>query len=309
MTTIKEADWRAKGAELFGPDEKAWRFRCPSCNEVMSVERAKAEVPEHYHAALRGGEPCPSRPGKLTAGWDVTAECIGRYVPGFGCNWCAYGLFSGPLAIDTGELRDDGTPRAPCAFDFDGRPYTGPPKVRKYGRSPGFGFYGTSAFFGDDGERSRAYRYRLGRRWDTGRPLGVIACNPSVADANEDDPTVRVLVGLAQKLGLPALDLANLHAWVATDPKHLAARIKSHGLGVARGPDNARHIHEVIAGSARVLVAWGGFPVAPELVSAVVATAKAIGKPLECIALTKSGAPGHPLRRAIPRELTPWAPR
>jgi hypothetical protein len=101
MTTITETEWRAKGAELFGDDMEAWRFVCPACGDELSLAEAKEKHPE-----LAG------------CGWAPGQECIGRYTDKVDCDWCAYGLLSGPLFIDRGE-------KTTAAFDFAGRPFTG----------------------------------------------------------------------------------------------------------------------------------------------------------------------------------------
>ena len=42
MTTKLTIDeWRSQGAALFGPDEMQWRFICPACNHVASVQDYK----------------------------------------------------------------------------------------------------------------------------------------------------------------------------------------------------------------------------------------------------------------------------
>lgn len=43
---ISQADWEAKGAELFGTDKEDWVFVCPSCGLEFSITKAKAELPE-----------------------------------------------------------------------------------------------------------------------------------------------------------------------------------------------------------------------------------------------------------------------
>jgi hypothetical protein len=96
--------WEAKGRELFGDDKSKWRFVCPSCGNVMSIEKAKAEF-----TMLQG------------RGWRPEAECVGRYLDDVGCDWAAYGLFRGPLIVkvDGDDIMEI------FAFDFDGKPFTG----------------------------------------------------------------------------------------------------------------------------------------------------------------------------------------
>jgi len=103
MSTITEKEWRAKGEELFGPDQKDWKFVCPRCGLVMSqVSMFEA------HPKLGGTK------------WTVYSECVGRYVEGAGCDWAAYGLFRGPVIVIA-----DGDDIEIPAFDFEGKPLTG----------------------------------------------------------------------------------------------------------------------------------------------------------------------------------------
>jgi len=105
MATITEADWWAKGAELFGPEQTKWRFVCPRCGNVESMEKARTEHAESLEQ-LRAGK------------YSVESECIGRHIRGVGCDWAAYGLFAGPVFVQ----RDSGS-KTPV-FDFDGKPFT-----------------------------------------------------------------------------------------------------------------------------------------------------------------------------------------
>ena len=46
---MERDDWRALGIKLFGKDVKLWRFVCPSCGHVQTIQDfldAKIEAPE-----------------------------------------------------------------------------------------------------------------------------------------------------------------------------------------------------------------------------------------------------------------------
>jgi hypothetical protein len=85
---LTQTEWEAKGRALFGEDKSRWAFKCPICGNAMSIERARAEFPE-----LKG------------SGWAPEQECAGRYTDrvkrkdGKRRDWCAYGLFRGPLVV------------------------------------------------------------------------------------------------------------------------------------------------------------------------------------------------------------------
>lgn len=102
---VTEAEWGAKGQDLFGPNQENWQFQCPACGHVMSIAIVNEKYAEHLPAF---------REHKFA----IECECIGRAVPSLGCDWCAYGLFRGPLFVK----RDSGN-ETPC-FDFAGLPFT-----------------------------------------------------------------------------------------------------------------------------------------------------------------------------------------
>lgn len=68
-----------------------------------------------------------------------------------------------------------------------------------------------------------AYRYRLDR---LGALLGrgavnFVMLNPSTADAEQDDPTIRRCLGYAFRWGFARLIVTNLYALRSTDPRAL----------------------------------------------------------------------------------------
>jgi hypothetical protein len=69
------------------------------------------------------------------------------------------------------------------------------------------------------------YRYRLWRRWADGPTVLFVMLNPSTADADVDDPTIRRCIGFARSWGAGALEVVNLYAWRATQPAELKAAV------------------------------------------------------------------------------------
>ena len=71
--------------------------------------------------------------------------------------------------------------------------------------------------------RCRRYRYWLRRDWDRALPqCAFIGLNPSTADAQTDDPTLRRCMGFARQWGYGSLLLVNLFGFRATDPAALS---------------------------------------------------------------------------------------
>jgi hypothetical protein len=100
------------------------------------------------------------------------------------------------------------------------------------------------------------YRYRLWRHWGLGAPRAravFIMLNPSTADAEEDDPTIRKCIGFAERMGYAGIDVVNLYAYRATKPAELKR------VGWPKGPDNDRHILEACRNNIdrEAICAWG----------------------------------------------------
>ena len=122
----------------------------------------------------------------------------------------------------------------------------------------------------------------------TGGPVGFVMLNPSTADAERDDPTIRRVRGLARGLGYGRVVVANLYALRATDPKAL----RTHPDPV--GPEGDRHLAALAGEVPDIVCAWG-VHAAPERARAVAALLGAAGARLWHLGLTKAGAPRHPL--------------
>lgn len=140
--------------------------------------------------------------------------------------------------------------------------------------------------------RCGKFRYWLMRRWGAGPRLLFVMLNPSTADAEQDDATIRRCVTFAALHGFQSLAVVNLFAYRATDP----ADLKRAGFPV--GSDTDSYIASAVAGSDAVCAAWGAVGdrgPACDRVQVVVPLLRAGGKPLQCLKVTRSGHPQHPL--------------
>lgn len=144
------------------------------------------------------------------------------------------------------------------------------------------------------------YRYRLEREWDTkGRTVAFIMVNPSTANAEQDDATIRKCLGFAYRWDYGRLLVANLFAYRATDIKALRNMEKPVGLY------NTPHLKETMWAADQVVVAWGPlgklpahlrnrWRIVPKLAQELGTTYQPL--PLACLGNPcKDGQPRHPL--------------
>lgn len=98
----------------------------------------------------------------------------------------------------------------------------------------------------------RTWRYVLRRRWTLdGEPLLVVMLNPSKADETRSDNTVTRCINFAKALGFPGLTVANIFAYMATDPKDM--RRAPDPIG----PDNDEWLRTLAEQHETRVVAWG----------------------------------------------------
>lgn len=138
-----------------------------------------------------------------------------------------------------------------------------------------------------------AYRYRLWREWDAALPsVTFVMLNPSTADAERDDPTIRRCIGFARSWGFGQLEVLNICAYRATDPRRLFAAKDPVG------PENASHLRAATENAAMIVAAWGNH-------------GRGLNWPLfrGCVhnlGLTKLGQPRHPLRILAETQPLAW---
>lgn len=147
------------------------------------------------------------------------------------------------------------------------------------------------------------YRYSLERCWDDGLPMVTwVMLNPSTADAETDDQTIRKCVGFARKWGAGRIRVVNLFALRSTDPR--ALRTSASPVG----PGNNNAIVEAARRSAVIVAAWGAHGKLIGRDGYVRWLVDAQDRRLSCLGVTKDGHPRHPLRLPYSTELV-WLER
>ncbi len=109
--------------------------------------------------------------------------------------------------------------------------------------------------------------------------------NPSTADEERDDPTIRRCIGFAANWGYGAVAVGNLFAFRTPSPRIL--RRAAHPVGRA----NDRWLQRLAGESSHVIAAWGneGAFLGRD------AQVRDFLKPLHALGLTQRGQPRHPL--------------
>jgi hypothetical protein len=150
------------------------------------------------------------------------------------------------------------------------------------------------------------YRYELRRQWDDTLPPYVSGMlNPSIADAEIDDPTIKRNWQRAEASGCGSLVVWNLGAGRATNPEDWMA------MSDPIGPENDDHIRRILAECRErngiALVGWGAHGSFKGRDKAALRIAAEIGVRLRCLGATKTGQPRHPLYIAQGQPLVEWA--
>lgn len=154
-----------------------------------------------------------------------------------------------------------------------------------------------TAVISDDG----LYRYKLTRTWDAATEHRLfVMLNPSTADADIDDPTIRRCMGFARRDGFGGIVVLNLYAFRATDPKQLKSAIDPVG------PENDETLRR------ELVFAWrnGHKPIAAWGANAELERVEDV-RDLSfvdwyALGLTKSGQPRHPLYLPGDAPLIEW---
>lgn len=154
-------------------------------------------------------------------------------------------------------------------------------------------------------DSKRIYRYVLWRLWNRkSAPLITIMLNPSTADEEVLDPTVKKCIKWAQAWGYGGIYVLNAFALRSTDPE-LLVEFAQKGRDPI-GPENDFHIIETLAehSDARVIVGWGKHAALLNRQQRMVELLA--GRALYCLGVNKDGSPEHPLYVALATQPKVW---
>ena len=158
------------------------------------------------------------------------------------------------------------------------------------------------------------YRYRLWREWRglesgkhwrwlnavdgaghrLGEPLSClfVMLNPSTADGDKDDPTIRRCVSFAKREGYDRLDVVNLFAHRATDPREILRMLDKDE---PYGPRNQAVIQRAVSDAGVIVCAWGAHGNHLEHDQTVLGWLQGWDVPMKCLGRTLDNHPRHPL--------------
>ena len=144
----------------------------------------------------------------------------------------------------------------------------------------------------------RIYRYRLWRFWDRRKGLVLfIGLNPSTADENINDPTIRRCIGFAMDWGYGGMLMGNIFAFRNTYPETLK-RCDIDPIGI----ENTTELYSMNSEANLTVLCWGNG-----------GSYKGRGTVVSCemfpnswsFGYTKQGQPKHPLYLAKDTTLVP----
>jgi len=141
----------------------------------------------------------------------------------------------------------------------------------------------------------RRYRYRLDRELETSgtKTIAFFGINPSTADANIDDPTIRKMKGFASRQDGRSIIVGNIFAFRTPHVHELELVLDPSG------PENRHHLEQIISEADILIPCWGGRQKVPRPLwtyfDEMLELLQLSGKPVHCLGKTVSGDPKHPL--------------
>ena len=143
--------------------------------------------------------------------------------------------------------------------------------------------------------QNKEYRYVLRRVWDSSKPkIAFVGLNPSVANEQADDNTVRKCINIARRDGFGEMVMLNAYAYCSTNPRGLDYQPDP------KGELNDKYIVQECKTSSKIVIAWGSH-VSDERHNTLLKLLESFS--LWCFAKNKDGKPKHPLYVALSTQL------
>jgi len=156
------------------------------------------------------------------------------------------------------------------------------------------GYLRVGATFSPD----RLYRYDLWRIWrEDGRRINFVGLNPSTANENSDDPTIRRCVGFAIKWGYGEMHMLNLFAFVSTDPLMLYKCNNEEPIG----EENDEYLKALYP---EIVACWGNHG----KINGRSEQVRRLLKEPYAFGINKNGEPKHPLYLPLTAKLERYQP-
>lgn len=134
------------------------------------------------------------------------------------------------------------------------------------------------------------FRYSLTRTFGGGQGrVAFLLLNTSTATAEINDPTIRRCIGFAQSWGYGSLEIVNLFAFRATDPRVMKRAADPIG------PENDRHIIEAARTASLLVCGWGTHGAFRDRDREVMWLLRSVPVQPYCLEETKDHFPRHPL--------------
>ncbi|MEM9482899.1 MAG: DUF1643 domain-containing protein [Cyanobacteria bacterium P01_F01_bin.116] len=151
---------------------------------------------------------------------------------------------------------------------------------------------------------SHRYRYCLTRSWSSpnlnNHQVTFIMLNPSQADAERDDPTIRACSQFAQGWGYHQLNIVNLFAYRTPKPSNLKQ------ISDPIGPDNDYYLLQATESAHKIILAWGNWGTLLKRDQTIVKLLRPHHYKLYCLMRNNSGQPRHPLYVKRTTSPKPW---
>ena len=126
--------------------------------------------------------------------------------------------------------------------------------------------------------------------------------NPSTADAELDDPTIRKCIGFTKQWNFARLKVVNLFAYRATDPTELGTAPASNIID----SKNIKTLLSEVMVHDRIVFAWGGGLKHSKNNKWIASYVANIFHDAQCFGLNNDGTPKHPLYLKYNTELVPY---